>query len=310
MTVRLELALARRVRREGLWSPGDGVAIAVSGGMDSVVLLDLMVASAGVHGASMSVVTVDHGTRAGSAGDADFVAELAAAYGVPCHRVDLDLGEASEARCRDARYAAFETVEADHIALAHHGRDQVETALLGWMRGAGTAGMAGMPVRRGRYVRPLLEESPEALLAWAERRGLRWREDPSNDSPRYARNRVRHEVLPVLSDIRGGVVRTMARGVRHAREDASLLDAMSVQAEIFDEEEGSWAIEWLRDAPRPLTRRAILRRLGEVGSATIDDLLAAVGRGKGTVILSPSVHVVVTRDRVLIRHTDDQERPM
>jgi tRNA(Ile)-lysidine synthase len=294
--------VARAVSAHRLWEAGARVAVAVSGGRDSVVLLDLLLASRGLHGGELSVVTVDHGTRSGSDEDAAFVEALAASCGLSCVRFDRSLGaQASEQACRDARYASFETLDVDVIALAHHARDQVETALLGWMRGSGTLGMAGMAHKRGRYVRPLLELQPSALAAWAETRGLAWREDPSNQSDRFARNRIRHEVLPLLEAIRPGAVRAMARGVAHAAEDARHLDALAVGAAPWPTSEVAWG-------PPAIVRRQLARGLPGARSTHLDAIVAAARRGRGIVELSPSVHVMVDDVWVRIKSGVDRVR--
>ncbi len=177
-----------------------------------MVLLDLLVASAGVHGGRLSVVTVDHGTRPGSAEDAAFVAARAEELGLACVVARLDLGEgASEDTCRRGRYAAFAALDVDRVALAHHRDDQAETALLALIRGG---------------------VSRAELAAWAEARGLRWRDDPTNDSPRFLRNRVRHEVIPLLDGLRAGAAEALARAATHAAQDDQWLEQASMAAEV------------------------------------------------------------------------------
>jgi len=170
---RLRFAVAEAVARHRLWANGDRVAVAVSGGLDSVCLLDLLQQTAGMHGGALSVVTVDHGTRPGSAEDADFVEALCAERGVPCTRIDLALGrDASEAGCRAGRFLAFEALDTEVVALAHQRDDQAETVLVNLLRGTGPLGLEGMAWRRGHYVRPLLDTPRAALSAWATWRGL------------------------------------------------------------------------------------------------------------------------------------------
>jgi tRNA(Ile)-lysidine synthase len=209
---RLPHRVGSNVAQRGLWAPGQRVAVAVSGGLDSCVLLQLLIDTLRWHGASLSVVTVDHGTRKDSASHADFVETLARAAQLPCERFSLHLGEgASEAACRDARYACLAAVNADVVALAHHRDDQAETVLINLMRGTGPRGLAGMSWKRGRYARPLLDVPRSEIDAWASARGLSWVEDPSNTDPRFLRNRVRHELLPLIESIRPGSTAAIAR---------------------------------------------------------------------------------------------------
>lgn len=290
----LKLRVADRVARHRLWEPGQRVALAVSGGRDSVCLLDLLVESAGLHGGQLSVVTVDHGTRPGSAEDAAFVAALAQERELPITVCSASLGpSASEDDMRRLRQACFAGLDVDVVALAHHRADQVETALLGWMRGSGTRGLAGMAWRHGRLVRPLLDVDPAELAAWAAARGLRWREDPTNRDPRFLRNRVRHELLPLLEDLRPGAVAAMGRGAAFAAADDGLLEELS---RGLEERTGDgWPCRFIAESPEPLVRRALLRALPEAHAGVIDAIVRAARRGQGVVEVSSSVRVVVGR---------------
>ncbi len=279
---RLRHRVGQAIATHDLWRPGDRVAIAVSGGLDSVCLLDLLHRIAGWHGGSLSVITVDHGTRPGSAGDADFVEDLAASLGVPCARADLSLGPgASEATLRDGRYAVFEAIDVDRVALAHHREDLAETVLLHLIRGTGVAGLSGMRWRRGRYVRPLLEVSRAQLRDWAEHRGLAHREDPSNADPRFLRNRLRHEVLPLLEDLRPGATKGIARSARLAADEDALVASLCMDPP----EDGRWALAELRAIPDPIVRRLLRAAADPLTSSHIDAALQMIVRGSGQVML-------------------------
>lgn len=294
MNTRLRLRVAETVVSRGLWRPGERVAVAVSGGMDSVALLDLLVAGAGVHGATLSVATFDHGTRPGSDADAAFVRALGARLGLPVFAGRAALGEgASEAVCRRARYAWLDTLEVDHVALAHHRDDQAETAVLAWVRGAGTRGHAGMAWRRGRYVRPLLQTPRAALRAWAGGRGLTWREDPTNASLTPLRNQVRHTLLPQVEAMRPGAAAAIARAATHAAEDEALLSELARGAP-WQHEACAWPRNWTVTTPSPVVRRALRDRLPDARSSHLDAILAAARSGRGRVWVSSSVCVVVT----------------
>lgn len=300
----LRLYVAHGVVARRLWAPGQRVAVAVSGGLDSVVLLDLLVRTAGVHGGVLSVVTVDHGTRPDSGDDAAFVVDLAGSLGLACVRVDAALGaEASEADARSARLAAFDGLDVDRVALAHHRDDQAETVLLGLLRGGGTRAVAGMAWQRGRLVRPLLDVSRDQLRAYATDRRLTWREDPTNASPRFLRNRIRHELLPWIEAARPGAGAALARGAGHAAEDDALLEALSVAEERHHD--GGLSAAWVADGPAPLVRRALLRRLPTLTSALIDAIVEAARRGQGAVRVSEDVEVRVARGSV---HSFDVSR--
>lgn len=180
------------VARSTFPAPGTPVSCAVSGGADSTALLVLAVAA----GCPATAVHVDHGLRAGSAAEADVVADLAARLGARfrAERVDVVDGPNLEARARRARYGALP----DGVLTGHTADDRAETMLLHLVRGAGPTGMAG--IRRSPQ-RPLLDLRRSDTEALCRDLGLVPVDDPSNRDPRFRRNRVRHEVLPLLADI-------------------------------------------------------------------------------------------------------------
>ncbi|EKP94685.1 tRNA lysidine(34) synthetase TilS [Thermaerobacter subterraneus] len=203
---RLEEQVLLAAGRRRLLEAGQRVLVAVSGGRDSMVLLDVLDRLRPVLGlAALGVAHVDHGLRPDSAGDARWVEEQAAARGLPflCRRVHIRPGRRSlEEGARLARYRALAAMArqfgAQRVALAHHAGDQAETVLMRLLAGAGVRGLAGMPWRRGPFVRPLLATEPALLAAYAAARGLGWRDDPSNQDLTFLRNRIRHRLLPLL----------------------------------------------------------------------------------------------------------------
>ncbi len=240
MPDRVEL-LFRRAAEE-LLPRSITVVAAVSGGCDSVALLHLLARIAGGWPLRVVVAHLDHGLRRGSAGDRKFVVRMAAGLGVPCvsdRRPVRQLrrkGESPEEAARRIRLAflreAARRTRADLVATGHTLDDQAETVLMRLVRGAGPSALAGiLPRGPGPFVRPLLEIEKDDLRAYLDRRRIPFREDPSNRSLRYDRNRVRRLVLPLLSEIlnpRAG--RHLVEAARRLREDAAYLDAEAVAA--------------------------------------------------------------------------------
>jgi len=194
--------------------PAPGTAVlAVSGGPDSVALLDLMRAVAPGRGLSLVVAHADHGIRADSRTVGQSVGALARRYGLPFEVAELELGpQATETAARRARYAWLAVVREAHAArylvTAHHSDDQIETILLRVLRGSGLAGLAGMPARgRGGLVRPLLPFTRAELAAHVAESGLPFHDDPANRDPRHLRSWVRVELLPRLAARVGSRVR-------------------------------------------------------------------------------------------------------
>lgn len=224
------------------------IVVGLSGGLDSTVLLHVMYRMQQKRPDlfSLSAIHVHHGLQ--PAAD-DFVRQcerFCAGLGVGLRvvRVSIPASDISalgvEAAARRYRYQAFADHLPDHavLALAHHRDDLVETALLQWIRGAGLEGLSAMtrlsPMQLGsrRVVRwrPLLDQGRAELLAYAQAEGLRWIEDPTNTDTDLARNRIRHEVMPVLRSLRQGADSAMARSIAHLQTARDLLELVTEQA--------------------------------------------------------------------------------
>lgn len=229
--------------------PGEGglMLCAVSGGRDSVCLLHFLRGLAGEEGFRLAAAHYEHGLRGEeSVSDADFTAELCADWGIPCivesgdaAALAREKGWSLEEAARHARYAFLERVGealgADRIATAHHADDNLETLLLNITRGTAGEGLGGIPPVRGRFVRPLLTVPRRALEEYAEAHHLRWREDSSNRDLRFARNRIRHEVLPVLYALNGNAAEAAAHTMAVQREENELLAELA-KAELGEAE--------------------------------------------------------------------------
>ncbi len=277
----LVAAVAAALRAAGAPARGEKLVVALSGGPDSVALLDALATLAGPRGFRLVAAHLDHGLRPGSADDATFCVSLCARLGVPIRtgvadvraRAERDRGGLEQAARRE-RYAFLRRVcdeeQAAAIAVAHTRDDQAETLLLRLLRGAGATGLAGMRLRRGRILRPLLEVSRADVLAHLGERGLAFREDPTNAELVYRRNRVRHELLPYLATHFNPRVReALARAAGLlADEDAYVRgEAERLLARAVREEPGTLVLRRsaLAQAPPPLARVAIRRLLARTG---------------------------------------------
>ena len=218
------------LRRHAMLAGGETVLVAVSGGADSVALLHVLLGLAPAWRLRLHVLHVDHGLRADSAADAAFVRALGARLGVPVDVERVRVGPGSvEAAARAARYAALEAwadrLGAAHIAVGHTADDQAETVLMRVLDGAGVRGLAAIPPVRGAIIRPLIEIRREALREMLGAARIAWVEDPTNRDPKFLRNRVRHELLPLLAAAYApDVVPALARVARLARETVQALD--------------------------------------------------------------------------------------
>jgi tRNA(Ile)-lysidine synthase len=199
--------VVRTIERHRMLAPGQHAGVAVSGGADSVCLLHLLAALVPAWNLRLSVLHLDHGLRGEeSREDAEFVGDLAASLGLPFELRRASLDDARGNREQAARTARLEFFRdamngrsLHRVAVGHTRSDQAETVLFRFLRGAGTAGLAAIrPVTPGGIVRPLLEIGREEIREFLRERGLSWREDSTNASPRFARNRIRHSLLPQL----------------------------------------------------------------------------------------------------------------
>ncbi len=213
--------------------------IAYSGGLDSHVLLHLMVRLREESGYGIRAAHVNHNIQRESRDWAGHCRDTCRALGVEMEVIDVDAGragkESPESRARRKRYAALEGIlaEGEVLLTAHHRDDQVETLLLRLFRGSGVMGLASMravrPFAKGLHARPLLQYTREQLSAYAGNNGLDWIEDPSNADTRLDRNFVRHEVIPVIKNRWPSVDLPVTRTIRVFSETQELLDDVARQ---------------------------------------------------------------------------------
>jgi tRNA(Ile)-lysidine synthase len=220
--------------RAAVAGPGAGpgpVAVACSGGADSIALADAAIEVAGA--ARIAVLTIDHGLVAGSARVAEEVAAWARGRGAAAEalRVEVPRRASIEAAARDARYAALERLAdrlgAARVLVGHTARDQAETVLLRILRGTGPAGLAGIAAVRGRFVRPLLALGRDAIEAYVAARALPTWDDPMNEELRLARVRVRGELLPRLRGENPQLDAALVRLAHSAAEWLEVIDGLA-----------------------------------------------------------------------------------
>ena len=280
---------ARALAAVGVPVSGDGLALAVSGGADSLALLHAMRTLAGPRGWRLAVVTVDHGLRSGSAADAAFVVDHAKALGLDARLETLapaDLARhrraGQEGAARAARYEALWRVAGElgcgWLATGHTLDDQAETVLLQLLRGAGPDGLAGMSVRSGRLLRPLLGVRRAQTRDCCAAVGVDWREDPTNAEPGPLRNRVRQRLLPLLEELRPGATGALARTAALAADERDWLDPLvaaalaASQAVASAGPEGTVALDAaaLAELPVPLARRVARAAARQAGATPPD----------------------------------------
>lgn len=214
--------------RFGLWKRGDRMVVAVSGGPDSTCLLHLLAELAKKYEWKLHIAHVNYRLR-GEESDADeaLVRKHADSLDIPITVFRLELSDSTsnlEARLRVVRYEFFESLRMrlgfDLLAVAHTEDDQAETVLLRLLRGAGLRGLGAMRPRDGAVVRPLLFTPKSEVLRFLQENDLAFRIDRSNVDPRFTRNRVRHELLPLLETFNPNIRGTLARTALLLANDA------------------------------------------------------------------------------------------
>ena len=275
--------------------------VMVSGGPDSVAMLRALVELG-----DPAVLHVDHGLRGDeSREDAEFVRALCGRLGVTCEVREIELGDANlqeEARLRRYRIAEeiADGMRISTVATGHTADDVAETVLMNLARGAGLRGLSGIPPVRGRFARPLIRHRRSEILSYLEYLDQPYRTDPTNLTLKYARNRVRLEVLPVLEELYPGAGRNIAHGASLLREDLEALENLVAGAIHPRGAEVVVSLLDLEGVPRALRRHAVRRAYAmlvseedSLDSAIVEVILKLSRTSQGTRTMYLADNIVV-----------------
>ena len=276
--------LEAHVRAQGLLEPGRPVVVLVSGGRDSVCLLDLAARVAGP--AAVTALHVDYGLRPESAEDAAFVERLAARLGVPCEVQTPRSAPRGNLQgwAREERYAAARAHGVD-VATGHTASDQVETVLYRLAASPGRRALLGMRERDGRVIRPLLSFTRAQTSAYCAERDLPWRDDPTNDGDEYARNRARHGLVPALRELHPAAEANVLRTLDLLRDEAAVLDAVVDEALTT-------SLAALRELPAALARLVLERLAGAPVGSRAGEILGLPDAGSASLDLGGGLRAV------------------
>ena len=312
----------------GMLPSGGAVICAVSGGADSVCLLHILKEIAPTRGFELYAVHFNHCLR-GEESDRDerFVRKLCRELGVELFCGSGDVkgyaaknGVGIEEAARIMRYKFFEetagNIPGSRVATAHNADDNAETVLMNLARGAGLKGLCGIPPVRDIFIRPLLCMSRAEIDEYLEKHGLDHVEDSTNAENIYTRNRIRHDVIPVLKSINPAFAALVTETSDLIREDEGLLDTLSEQAIPFEaDEEGRIALDVnkLKGNPYPLAARAVRRAAASLGcypaavhvKAVLE--LAAADMPSARTLLPGGVLVSREYDRLIFTHAGENE---
>lgn len=266
---------------------GDRLLLAVSGGLDSMVLLNLFYTSS----YDFSVAHCNFGLRGDeSDGDEEFVISWTQEREINCYVSKIDLGEGSvQLLARERRYRWFNELCQQHhytkIVTAHHLDDSMETSLLHLARGTGVAGLKGIPVQQGKVIRPLMFASRNELLDYANEIELNWREDSSNQKTTYDRNKIRHLVIPRLKEINPSLISTYAQTRERLDMAASLVakEVEKIRSAHFKEATGELDLTWITSSDDLLVLSELLSDFG-FNYATSKEIFEARGHAGKTFI--------------------------
>ena len=253
---------------------GRKVCVALSGGMDSVVLLHVLAQLRAQQPIELSAVHVNHGISPHAADWAAFCLKICRSLDVPCQIATLpplqSKGGGLERAAREARYAVFARVDADLLCMAHHKNDRAETLLLNLFRGAGPQGLAAMPGSRclngKQLVRPFIDLPRSDLQAWANAQRLSWVEDESNENLHFRRNYLRHVVLPAIGQQFPAITTVLARTAEQMQEQTTLLARLAeIDAKDCEDEHGRLRISQWALLPPIAARNVLKHRLNRAG---------------------------------------------
>lgn len=318
------------IKRHEMLSGGETIVVGVSGGVDSIVLLQLLHRFVKTFGGHLVIAHLNHGLRGEEADrDEDFVCSMARKYGLPFKTRKVNLksiaGEGGlniQDAGRKERYSFFADVikeaRGDKIAVGHNADDQAETVMMRVIRGTGVKGLGGVPPVRDNIIRPLIDFDRQEIESYAQREKIEYIEDSSNRDRKYMRNRIRHEMMPLLKSFNPNICRELGMLSLIARDVDSYLDEMAGRAlnDVRCENDGKRDGVLLNRAslssmPSPVKSKMIFRVLEELSgeamgffSTHILDVESLVARGVSgaSINLPKRIKAVIEYENVRFYH--------
>ena len=245
-------------------------ALAVSGGVDSMVMLHMFATA--LSRPNFYVVTINHGIRYEASADCQFVASYCKAIGVECRVVKIDVPTfcaerkvSVETGARILRYEVLDGLDADVVCLAHNADDNAETVLMHVLRGSGARGASGIKQRNGKYYRPLLDMTRTDIEQYAKEHGVPHVNDSTNDETKYTRNYIRHNVMPQLKALNGSTVSNLLRFADNIRSDDEHLQSLIDMSAVTFEDDCAKIPNELLTQPTPISYRLLLKVFNRLG---------------------------------------------
>jgi len=306
--------------QNNLWTKGSKIVLGVSGGPDSVCLLEVLAKIAPKYDLELIVAHVNYGLRGkDSDKDEEFVRELAEKHNLEIAVLNPKNTKATENNLREIRYNFFEEVRKenafDFVAVAHNADDQAETFLMRVMRGSGLTGLSAMKYKSGKIIRPMLGISRKEILNYLDRTDKTYRTDRTNKKNLFFRNKVRNQLIPYLEkNFNPQLRKTILGAVSSIAEDADLLEKIASEIYRTDrtnktDSASSLSVKKLMDLHPALQRRIILKAvekakkdLKDIDAAHVEEILKALKstKGKRQVMVFKGLKLTRIGDKVII----------
>lgn len=271
--------ITQTIKKFNMLSNGDNVLLAVSGGADSMLMLNYFVNNEKELGVSIKVAHIEHGIRGqASIDDALFVKCFCENNGIEYHQLNIDaVNEAKESRLgveeysRNKRYEFFDTIKCDKIATAHNLTDNIETITFRAVRGSGLKGICGIPAVRGKIIRPLIELSSSEIRSYCDNNNIEYRVDLSNLDSNYSRNKIRNKVMPKLMEINPNFENKISALINDVNEVYDFVESFADENYKLALEDDKLNKEYLSKLPSVIVKEILIKYF-ESHSISLDRL--------------------------------------